>query len=162
MGRRGPPRTPTSMLKLRGSWRAGRRGDEPKPPVACPPCPSWLRPEAKKAWRSHSKQLAAARILTKLDIEALARYCQLLAKLREAEAAIAQGAYYVERDADGKIKAIHEIPQVARALAYSDALLRLEREFGLTPAARANLSVPAEPVEGGLASFREGALARFR
>jgi len=31
MAKRGPPPTPTKILKMRGSWRADGRGEEPEP-----------------------------------------------------------------------------------------------------------------------------------
>ena len=40
---------------------------------------------------------------------------------------------------------IREYPQVARVLRLSEALLRLEKQFGLTPAARASLSIDVGP-----------------
>jgi len=42
----------------------------------------------------------------------------------------------------GTVKELVEVPQVRQAERLADQLLKLEREFGLTPAARANLAVP--------------------
>ena len=50
MGKRGPPRTPTSVLKLRGSWRGNVRGDEPEPKHDRPQFPEWLSAEERAAW----------------------------------------------------------------------------------------------------------------
>ena len=50
MGKRGPTRTPTSVLKLRGSWRAKTRGDEPTPQEGVPESPDWLSEDEQSVW----------------------------------------------------------------------------------------------------------------
>ena len=53
MGRRGPPPTPTPILRARGSPLATRRREltEAKGPAGKPRCPQWLDADAKAAWR---------------------------------------------------------------------------------------------------------------
>jgi len=64
MGHRGPPRTPTSVLKLRGSWRGNARGDEPEPAHDRPDCPEWLSAEERTAWDRVVALLESMRVLT--------------------------------------------------------------------------------------------------
>ncbi len=142
MGKRGPARTPTRILKMRGSWRADAREGEPEPDASRPRCPAWLRKEAKRAWKELIPQLEAMGILAKCDRNPLARYCQTLAQWKATEQWIMKhGDAYPEKDARGKIIGLKEYPQVSRALRLSEALLRLEKQFGLTPAARADLAI---------------------
>ena len=146
MGERGPARTPTSVLKTRGSWRAKARKGEPQPKKGRPRCPRWIKPEARRAWRELIPQLEMMKVLTKIDKNALVRYCQTLAMWREAHEFLQKhGTVYSERDSGGKVTGLREYPQVARVLRLSEALLRLEKQFGLTPAARASLSIDVGP-----------------
>jgi len=145
VGRRGPVRTPTRVLELHRSWRAKARADEPEPERKRPVCPRWLRDEAKRVWRELIPQLESMGTLGRCDRNALARYCQTWAKWRVAEEFLAEsGDVYVRRGDSGKIEAIKEYPQASLALRLADQLLKLEREFGLTPSARAGLAKPKD------------------
>ena len=141
MGERGPARTPTKILEMRGSWRAKARAGEPKPERMRPRCPRWLSAAAKRAWRRLMPQLEQMGILGRCDREALARYCMMWAKWREVEIWLMEhGDCYPERDGSGEVVGLKEYPQVARAIRLSEHLLRLEKQFGLTPAARAGMA----------------------
>lgn len=140
MGLRGPAPTPTNVLQMRGSWRANMRKSEPKPKRIRPPCPRWLDARARKAWRTLAPKLKGMRVLTEVDQNALARYCQLWSRWREAEEFIAKrGTTYSVRDKEGNVVSLKKYPQVAMADELADKLLRLEQHFGLTPSARTRL-----------------------
>ena len=119
----GPVKTPTKVLEMRGSWRADKRDGEPKPDATMPECPEWLLPDAVSKWDEITPQLHAMGVLGRCDGGALARYCQMWARWRAVEAG------------DGS---------ATLSLKLAAALLRLEREFGLTPSARAGLAVPKD------------------
>ena len=143
MGSRGPARTPTQILSLRGSWLAKTREGEPKGDPAVPHCPKWLRKEGKALWKEIVPQLAAMGVLARCDRNAIGRYCQVYAKWREAEEFLKEhGTVYPEKDATGRVVVLREYPQVQQAMKLAEQLLRLEREFGLTPSARSNIVVP--------------------
>lgn len=146
MGKRGPGRTPTGVLKLRGSWRADARKGEPTPEFGKPTCPRWLSKDAKAIWRTLIPQILHMGILAKIDGHVLARYCQLYAHWKEAEAVlIRQGATMTVYDKLGDPIDYKDRPEVARCLRLSEQLCRLESKFGLTPSDRASLSsIPAE------------------
>ncbi len=163
MGRRGPAPLPNRILELRGSNRAGRRGTEPEPekPKRAPKCPTWLPKKCRAHFRSLVRQLHAMGVLATIDIEALARYSRLVYRYREAEAWIEEnGTAYIVRGRplkgdDGKpipesgpILSVKTFPQVREARALASQLLNLEREYGLTPSARARLATD----EGGAPS----------
>src|SRR4051794_626315 len=82
MGRRGPPPTPSDILRLRGSKLASRRGDEPRPRVARLKCPDWLDAEAKLKWKQVVKELSPVGVLTVVDDDVLAGYCQAYAEFQ--------------------------------------------------------------------------------
>lgn len=146
MGRRGPAPTPTKILQLRGSWRGSVNPAEPRPPVERPTAPAWIPADARAAFDVLAAQLAEMGIVGAVDGNALARYCVLWLRWRRAEEFLAvHGDTYVVRGrpaADGKPGVpvgFKTYPQAQHALVLAHELLRLEREFGLTPSARARL-----------------------
>ena len=162
MGRRGPAPTPTPLLTLRGSTLVTQRRlrGEVKPPPGAPPCPEWLDAESKAAWRQLVPTLELMGILTKVDANALARYCKLWARWRSMEDFIdAKGVMYPLKGDDGKVKCFQQWPQVAIANKLAQQLTRLEAEFGMTPSARARIQVaPSQPeADRGKSRFFESA-----
>jgi len=142
MGKRGPAPTPTKILKMRGSWRADGRGEEPEPSSEIIRCPAWLSHEAKGVWKQTTELLDEMGILSNTDTNALARYCHMFVRWKEAEKFIEEhGEVYVVRDKLEEIQSIRQYPQVVIAHKLALALLRLEQEFGLTPSARVGLTV---------------------
>ncbi len=79
MGKRGPKPTPTAVLKLRGSTLVtGRReAAEVQGPAGTPDAPEWLDEEARAAWDRIVPLLEGMGVLTRIDGNALARYCRL-------------------------------------------------------------------------------------
>ncbi len=145
MGRRGPPPTPLAVLKMRGSTLVSRRREatQVQVPPGVPRCPTWLDDQAQVAWRQLVPLLTGMGVLTRLDAQALARYCRLWSRWRKVEAFIEErGEMYPLKDESGHIKCFQQWPQVAIAAKLSQQLTRLEQEFGLTPAARARLQAP--------------------
>ncbi len=148
MGKRGPPRTPTSILKARGSWLVNHRDGEPIPESGSPPCPRWLSKPAKQVWRQVTQQLDQMGVLAKPDGNALARYCMLWIRWRQSAEFIGKyGESYPLKDNTGAVKCFQQWPQVAVVNKLSVLLLRLEQEFGLTPAARAGIHVIVPPAD---------------
>jgi P27 family predicted phage terminase small subunit len=142
MGRRGPRPTPTSVLRARGSRRANDRKSEPVVPPGRPECPDWLDPEAKQVWAQLVPILEEMAVLTKADLNPLARYCQLFIRWKRAELFIQQyGETYPVKSARGQVKCFFAWPQVGIAHKLSQALTRLEQEFGLSPSARTHVEV---------------------
>ena len=145
MGERGPARTPTSILKLRGSWLAKTRGGEPRPPPGKPRCPVWISKEAKRAWAELIPQLEMMGLLARCDRNILVRYCQTLAMWRAAqEWIIEHGDVFPEKDSRGRVVGLKEYPHVSRVIRLSEHLLRLEKPLGLSPSARAGLVVSGD------------------
>ena len=94
-------------------------------------------------------------VLTRIDSNALARYCRLWSRWRKTELFIEKkGEMYPLRNDDGGVKCFMQWPQVAIANKLAQQLTRLEQEFGMTPSARARLQMPANTGLTGSAKGR--------
>lgn len=146
MGRRGPVPMPTEMLKLRGSWRANANPDEPKPePINQPPeAPEWFGPDAKACWDDLLRILTARRMISQLDLRLLTRYCDAWQKWLEATKSVREhGDSYAIKGKDGRVKAFQPMPAAVAYRSLSEMLIKMERELGLSPSARARLRTEA-------------------
>ena len=142
MGRRGPPPTPSHVLRLRGSWRGDLNRNEPTLEPGRPRCPTWLATEAKAAWKQLVPQLEQIGILTRIDGHALAVLCQTWARWRKAEQFIQDhGETYPVKHTDGTVRYLKKFPQVTIAESSARTLSRFMQEFGLTPSARTRIRV---------------------
>ena len=149
MGLRGPAPTPTRILALRGSNRAGRSsGNEPAPDVALPPPPDWISDDAKKTYAAVGARLVALGVVTVLDGEALALFAIAWARLRRCEEFLQKHGevYAVAGKKDGPPSGFRLYPHAKLALELSDRVVRLSDRLGLSPAARARLTaeIPLE------------------
>ena len=91
MATRGRKPKPTAIKLLEGN--PGKRPlntKEPIPPKEEAVCPSWLLPEAQKAWSKIAPMLENLGILSCLDISALAGYCQSYARWKDAKEQVAK------------------------------------------------------------------------
>ena len=150
MGKRGPPPTPTPILQLRGSWRAGQRRDEPQPAQGPPEKPAWLDDYASQAWDQLVPILERMRVLTEADGKALALLCTTWARWRRCEEFVAdKGEVYPIKDADGKVRELRRFPQAIASESLGRALNRYLGEFGLTPSARTRIQVNPERLAPG-------------
>ena len=157
MGRRGPkPKTPWE-LRASGSWRAGLLDHAVKAEPGAPPCPRWLDPDAKKAWRWLAQQLAIMRVLSKADRAAMMRYCQTFSRWKRAEMFLQKyGHTYPLKDQAGKVRCFMAFPEVNIAATLAQQLGRLEQEFGLTPASRSRLWPESAPqVDDEISQLRQ-------
>ena len=145
MGRRGPAPTPTTVLKLRGSTLVSKRrlAREVQGPAGLPQAPDWLDEGAKAMWDHLLPMLEGMGVLTRIDGNALARYCRLWSRWRKAEAYLDKhGEMYPLKDDQGRVKCVQQWPQVAIAAKLAQQLTRLEQEFGMTPSARSRVAAP--------------------
>lgn len=143
MGKRGPRPTPTKLKVLRGN--PGCRPlnkSEPEPPTDGIAMPPHLGEVAAARWHELLPMLQAVKVMTKADIEALARYCDTYewwlatrAKLKK------EGDTYPILNDKGEIKYIAQRPEVSIAHKLAVQLRQLEQDFGLNPSARTSLHV---------------------
>lgn len=151
MAKRSPKLTTTKVLQIRWSWRTSRRPYAPTPTDVAPLCPRWMDTESRQLWHKVTDDLHDLEILARIDSPTLVRYVSMLAQWqRLAQFLQEHGETYEVRhsyrvpertNADGEIIPRHTVdtvrhelrPQAKLALALADRLLRLERQFGMTP-----------------------------
>lgn len=149
MGRRGPAPTPSKILEVRGSRMYRHSKDEPKPQKGRPRCPAYLKGNAKTEWKRLVEMLDNMGILTKVDGNALARYCRLWQRWRRAEEFIEEhGDQYPVKDKEGNVLSFRLFPSARVASMLAVELRRLECEFGLTPSSRTRISEDASKAGG--------------
>ena len=146
MGKRGPAKTPTSILSRQGSWRAGVREQvEVKSPTGCPDMPEWLSEAEREVWHQVIDRLDLIGTLCQTDGNSIGRYCSLLVRWVLAKQFIEEhGDTYPIKDDKGKLVRFATFPQSMQYKHLLPMLLRLEQEFGLTPASRAGLAINPE------------------
>ena len=97
--------------------------------------PKGLTAAAQRAWPKIAEQLTEARILTKLDAQALATYCEMFARWRDACDKIETFGPVVKTGQGG----LKLSPFWVAFVQSSAEMRRLLIEFGMTPAARARV-----------------------
>ena len=147
MGKRGPKPAPTAIKIARGTAR-GKARAEPQPPTDGIVMPPHLGPVAVARWGELLPLLQSVKVMTRADVEALARYCDTYewwlatrAKLR------AEGDTYPILNDGGQVKYIAQRPEVSIAHKLAQQLRQLEQDFGLNPSARTSLNVEAAKQE---------------
>lgn len=131
--------TPTNLKVLRGN--PGKRPlnkDEPKPPPIAPKCPSHLDKEAKKEWRRIAPELEKLGLLTRIDMAALAAYCQAYGRWIEAESMIRKHGMLVKTPNGFPVMSPF-LTIVNKAL---DQMKSYLVEFGLSPSSRSRINLP--------------------
>ena len=92
-------------------------------------------------------------VLASVDSDALAVYCQLYARWREAEEFLEEnGSIYVVRTDSGQMKYAKQYPQVLIARSLAAHVRAYQKEFGMTPSARSGVETVA-PGKSDFAKF---------
>ena len=141
MGLRGPPPKPTALRILEGNpgkLPLNRHEPQPSKLVEVEP-PADFPEEGKAVFVALSKELIRCGLMTAVDVEAFSRYVKLLLEYRLAESQIDGQLVFPVRNKDGEFSPL--IPNAwtrVRDRAH-DRLLKLEREFGMTPGSRVRM-----------------------
>ncbi len=138
-------RLPTNVKIMRGTHRPDRSArNEPKP-TGIPSCPRWLDPVAKAEWKRILPELKRMKLISRVDLAALAGYCQCYADLRAAVETL--------RKEGTTVLTGNGYPVQHPAVAMRNKSLALLRvyiaEFGLSPASRSKVDASAPAGEGG-------------
>jgi P27 family predicted phage terminase small subunit len=151
---------PTAIRKIEGNL--GRRPFnmlEPHPDQVEPDLPSYLNTAAKREWRKLVPILQRMRVLTEADGGMLANICLSVARLRQIRAAIdvlekdGRSALLMENKRSGMVVVSPLIRQEHREV---ELLMKLSREFGLSPSSRARVEI-----EGTVAGPQAPLMARI-
>ena len=137
---RGRKPSPTALKRLRGN--PGKRAlpkSEPKPEAIMPRAPRCLDDLAKKEWHRLSRELFKLGLLTRVDRNALAAYCQTYSRWYQAEQLIRSQGYTILGAQGQTVKN----PIVGIAEKAAEQMKSYAIEFGLTPSSRSRLKVAA-------------------
>jgi P27 family predicted phage terminase small subunit len=154
MGRRGPRPQPTKLKIIRGNpgCRPINKA-EPQPQSDGVVMPSHLGEVAAGKWAELLPLLQAVKVMTRADIEALARYCDTYEWWLATRATLKkQGDTYPILNDKGEVKYIAQRPEVSIANKLAAQLRQLESDFGLSPAARTSLKVEPDAKEESVLS----------
>jgi P27 family predicted phage terminase small subunit len=146
---RGAKPIPFHLKVLRGnpSHRRLRPEVEPAQPETPPEPPEFLMPEGKAEWRRIISELHALRLVTALDVQLFAVYCQMFARWHAAETALRRMAENDTVTAGLLIKTPdgpRRNPLLKVANDAGNAMLEFGSEFGLTAIARTRLAAGTE------------------
>lgn len=172
MGQRGPKKLPSNVHRLRGNpskLGAGELLDEVRPPVEIPSCPNHLLPDARKEWRRITPLLEQLGLIAKIDLAALAVYCQSYGRWRQAELKIRELNEQSPLTMPGLVgKTPSGYEQVSVWLQISnrsvETMHKFLCEFGMSPSARSRVTPSdVQPFLPGLepaAAAAPGAIAQ--
>lgn len=107
----------------------------PRPETARPQCPRWVGPAGRRIWMELIPELERLGVLTRMDRHALARYCRLAVEWEELTRRIEDVGHVQEYESGAKAPSAEASARAKLGI----SLLQLERELGLTPAARAKM-----------------------
>lgn len=147
MGRRGPKRTPTAVLKIRGSWLATDRSDAGERGVGeLPAPPAWLSEASRAQWHHIGQWLVGWGVMLDRYEPGLAELCDAYAQFIAVTEAAHGQPFWTETDKGG-IKPHPVWAEKDRAAKrLKDSLSR----YGLTPAAASSVKVEEAPKQTGL------------
>jgi len=137
---------PTNLKVIHGTARPHRVNEqEPKPEkVKRPLPPKTLSAEARKHWKKICKDLAACGVLTLIDQDALAMYCELYAQWLEAgdmvrkKGMVIADPRYLAREKKPVTVPIQS-PYFVASLKLAEQMKQLLCEFGMTPSSRSRI-----------------------
>lgn len=157
MSIRGRKPKPTHLKVLQGN--PGKRPlnkNEPKPEPRAPYCPRWLSKRAKEEWKRIVPELEKLGLLTKIDMAALAGYCQAYARWREAEEILEREGLTMEHTNKAGATNVSLHPAFFAAQKYLAQMKAFATEFGLTPSSRSRINLPEQKEEDEFEAFLRG------
>jgi P27 family predicted phage terminase small subunit len=160
MALKGRTPKPTALKIKQGNpgKRALNRTEPKTPREETLRAPDYLGGNARKEWLRLRKRLAPAGLLTPLDADMLALYCQAHSRWVEAEEHV-QRIGPVVKTKNGNLV---PNPYLAIANRAMDQMLTYARELGMTPSARSRIQVPAQTASMSLAEELFRAASRMQ
>ena len=156
MGKRGPASKPTELRVLQGN-PSNRKLNNKEPTFdnysEIPKPPSTLSRYAKTEWKRIVPILYETGILKQTDEKALAAYCQCYHRWVESEKLIRTYGYTYVTDKGN----IVQRPEVGIANTALKEMVKIGKEFGLTPSSRSGIHVEhPEKTEDPFMEFIKG------
>jgi len=147
------PRKPTILKVLEGN--PGKRPlpeNEPKPAPIAPKCPAHLDKQARREWKRVIALLEPLGLINKLNMAALAAYCQVYSRWIEAEKLIRKHGMIVESP--------NGYPQLSPYMTIANKSLNQMKsymvEFGMTPASMSRIDLKPGEVKDNMESLLSG------
>ena len=138
MGQRGPAPKPTRLRVLHGGHPERVNRNEPQPADLPVEQPDFLSELGERKWTDLAPHLEAMGVLTAVDVDLLAAYCETYARWRRVVTMAAKSPPVFKRG-DGEDAVFVRNPIWAQIRDLTAELRVLAREFGFTPSARAGL-----------------------
>ena len=124
---------PTKLHILNGNpSRKKLDTNEPTPDIVIPNCPNHLSELGKLEWYRITKEFKKLGLISEIDMAGVASYCQLYGRWVELENAINEEDNIIA----GRIN-----PKIVESRLTLQQLRSYLTEFGMTPSARARLSI---------------------
>jgi len=139
VGARGPAPKPTRLRVLHGGHPERVNRSEPQPARLPVTIPGYLSNEARMKWEELAPHLEAMGVLTAVDVDLLAAYCECFARWRRLAQLSASSPPVFKRGGDGEDVVFARNPLWSQVRDAEAALRVLAREFGFTPSARSGL-----------------------
>jgi P27 family predicted phage terminase small subunit len=153
MGRRGPQPKPTNLRLLHGDRKDRINVNEPQPVDGLPKCPDGTTAEVRVIWDYTLSHLGHMRLATPADRDALLAYCEAVWTHRRASELMAKSSVLIQGLHGGLVR--NPALQIQRDAAM--VMRAYAHEFGLTPAARSQISYgPGEVTVGGPSRLLSG------
>lgn len=130
---------PTHIKLVEG--RPGHRAlnqDEPQPDAVDEGLkpPAWLSGEARTKWEEDFPLLVRNGMITDVDVNAFARYCQAYGRMIVAESMVAKQGEVLIAPSGFPV----QNPYLAVANKAAEQMHKAETEFGMTPSSRSRVS----------------------
>lgn len=164
MGRRGPKKSDDKVRQFTckrggagasGDATAGADGGVAALDVAPDP-PDWLIDGAQDEWGRLAPLLVEMGVLFEVDLEALARLCDLRERYRGISHSVrrSKSLTYKARSKDGKQLQVVARPELGMMTQISREIRQLENHFGLSPAARQNVKIKPKKMTDELDAWK--------
>lgn len=135
MGRRGPAPKPTQLRLLHGDRPARVNDREPVARDVLPEPPASVAGDVREVWEYTVRELAAMRVVSSADRDALLCYCEAVVAHRKASAVLAKSPVLVK----GALGGLVRNPALAIQRDAAHTIRAFAQEFGLTPSARSRI-----------------------
>lgn len=147
------PKTPSKLLKERGTFRRDRHSDdlEASAVPGLPPAPDHLTPQQKSLWSKVGKQLVEAGLLSSFDAQAFECMIKTYSELVAFEQQLADEPNIVSEV--GENGALQQHPLINIVHKWRMMLLRHLQQFGLTPAARTGIKLQQSQADDPMAAL---------
>ena len=132
----GRPRKPTALRLVHGTRDKHKNKSEPMPKGIAQP-PDWMSDEAREHWWGLCPDLESIGLLTSIDTQAFAVYCQSYAELIQAEDELLKGGR-TQTTKDGFVR---KSPWLSVRDEAHKRMMQIGGQFGFSPASRTRIEV---------------------